>query len=76
MSKNNTKTHKIIRKNTTLYTRIDPETKKQADVLFQEIGISTGTAIRIFIKQCIHERGFPFIPHLPNNVDITTQDEK
>ena len=40
--------------------KIDVQTKKEAQELFKELGMSLSTAINIFLKQSIRERGIPF----------------
>jgi DNA-damage-inducible protein J len=39
---------------------IDDEIKEQADSLFTELGMSFSTAINIFVKQTLRQRGIPF----------------
>jgi addiction module antitoxin, relB/dinJ family len=39
---------------------IDDETKKEAQELFKDLGMNLTTAINIFLKQAIRERGLPF----------------
>lgn len=45
---------------TLLQVRIDAEIKKQADALFNELGLDTSTAIRVFIKQTLKNKAIPF----------------
>ena len=40
--------------------KIDARTKKEAQELFKDMGMSLTTAINIFLKQAIRERGLPF----------------
>ena len=40
--------------------RIDDETKRQAEELFGQMGLTMSSAIMVFIKQSINERGIPF----------------
>ena len=44
----------------TISTRIDENLKTQAEEIADRIGIPLGTAINIFIRRFISERGFPF----------------
>ena len=39
---------------------IDEEIKKEAQELFKDLGMNLTTAINIFLKQAIRERGLPF----------------
>ncbi|HAH60772.1 MAG TPA: type II toxin-antitoxin system antitoxin, RelB/DinJ family [Treponema sp.] len=43
-----------------LQTRVDEDTKKQADTLFNSLGLDTTTAIRLFLKQAINQQRIPF----------------
>lgn len=45
---------------TLLQVRIDADTKKEADALFNELGLDTSTTIRVFIKQALKKRAIPF----------------
>lgn len=40
--------------------RIEPEVKKEAELLFNSFGISVTDAINIFIRTSLMEGGFPF----------------
>ncbi len=39
--------------------RIDESTKQAADSLFQDLGMDTSTAIRIFLRQSVKRGGLP-----------------
>lgn len=45
---------------TNLCIRIDNDTKRQAEELFSNLGMSLSTAFNIFIKQSLRVRGIPF----------------
>ncbi len=45
----------------TTTVRIDSETKRKADKLFDDFGLTFNTAINIFLKQVIREEAIPFI---------------
>ena len=40
--------------------RLDDEVKEQADILFDELGLTMTTAIGIFVRQAIRQGGIPF----------------
>ena len=40
--------------------KIYEETKREAQKLFKDLGLSLSTAINIFLKQAIREKGIPF----------------
>ena len=41
--------------------RVDDNVKREADELFDNLGVSLSAAITIFLKQSISRRGFPFL---------------
>lgn len=55
-------------KTTTISARIDPDTKKQAERVFRELGISSSQAITLFYKQVELQQGLPFIVKIPNSL--------
>lgn len=48
-------------KESTIQIRIDTETKKEVEALYNNLGTSFSEAVRIFAKQSIYEKGFPFV---------------
>ena len=57
--------------------RIDDNLKKEAETLFNELGLNMTKAINLFLKQCVLRQGIPFQIELPAesadslDVDIT-----
>lgn len=45
---------------TVLQVRIDENLKNEAQVLFDNLGLDIPTAIRIFLKKAVNEKGIPF----------------
>lgn len=45
---------------TLMQIRVDSKLKKEADKLFNELGLDTTTAVRIFLKQALNKQGLPF----------------
>ena len=45
---------------TTINVRTSAETKKAAEELFEDFGLSMTSAINVFLKQVIRERRIPF----------------
>lgn len=41
--------------------RMDEDLKKQADILFNELGLSLSTAFNIFVRQAVREQSIPFV---------------
>lgn len=48
----------------TMSIRISDADKNEADNLFKELGMTTNSAINMFIKQCIRMQSLPFIPSI------------
>ena len=44
----------------TLQIRIDSELRQAADSVFADIGMDTNSAIRLFLRQAVIRRSFPF----------------
>lgn len=45
--------------------RIDSDIKKQATVLFKELGLDMSGAVNLFLHQCVLRGGLPFQVELP-----------
>ncbi len=45
---------------TNISIRMDSELKKQADLLFEELGMNITTAFNIFVRQTLREGKIPF----------------
>ena len=43
-----------------LQVRIDSTLKKEAEILFERLGISLADAVRMFVAQSIEQQGIPF----------------
>lgn len=50
-------------KKATVQVRIDAEVKKQAVEVLNSVGMDTSTAINVFFRQVIADKGLPFQPH-------------
>ena len=65
-------------KTATVFTRVDPEVKTQAEAVLNELGIPMSSAINIFLKQVVLHQGIPFqltLRPLPSNMVVQTQEE-
>lgn len=47
-------------KTATVYVRIEPELKEQAEAILAELGISGSDGVGMFYRAVIRERGMPF----------------
>lgn len=55
---------------------VDKDDKEMATKLFNEMGLNMNTAINMFIKQTIKERGLPFKPKAQTKLDRAIQEVK
>ncbi|MDO4280416.1 MAG: type II toxin-antitoxin system RelB/DinJ family antitoxin [Peptococcaceae bacterium] len=66
-------------KTASVYARIDPVLKEQAEDILTALGIPTSNAIDMFFKQIVLKRGLPFdvcLPHeKPIFIDNITKSE-
>ncbi|MBQ6502741.1 MAG: type II toxin-antitoxin system RelB/DinJ family antitoxin [Flexilinea sp.] len=49
-----------------IYTRVDPDTKRQAELILSQLGIPMSNAVGMFLKQVVIQRGIPFEMKLPS----------
>lgn len=56
---------------------VDKETKEAADKLFKDLGLNMTTAINMFLKRSLLERGIPFLVDLnvPNAETVAALKE-
>ena len=61
-------------KSANLYARIEPDVKEKAESILSTLGIPASSAINMFYKQIILQRGLPFEVKIPSArpVDIST----
>jgi len=50
--------------NTSMNIRMDGEVKRQAQELFAQFGLDMTTAVNMFLRQSIRQRGIPFVLQL------------
>ena len=64
-------------KSANLYARIEPDVKEKAESILSALGIPASSAINMFYKQIILQRGLPFEVKIPSArpVDISTLSE-
>ena len=55
----------IMAKSASVYARIDPMLKEQAENILSALGIPTSNAIDMFFKQIVLKKGLPFEVKLP-----------
>jgi DNA-damage-inducible protein J len=52
-------------KTTSLYVRLEPELKEQAESVLGQLGIPLSNAVNIFLKQVVMQNGIPFDVKIP-----------
>lgn len=57
-------------KTANVYTRVDPETKEQAEAILNQLGIPMSNAIGMFLKQVVLQNGIPFDMKLPETKPV------
>ena len=62
---------------TNLNIRTDKDVKEKAEKIFNELGLNMTSAVNIFLRTAIHERGIPFELKLdvPNETTIEAIEE-
>lgn len=61
-----------MQKTATLNLRVDPEVKRSAESVLGRLGLSTSTAVDMFLRQVVLTGGIPFrvaLPEAPKSVD-------
>ena len=60
---------------TTINIRVDENVKKQANELFEELGLDMSTAMNLFLRQAINYGGIPFEIRKPNATTLAAMEE-
>lgn len=63
----------MAKKSASIYARIDPELKDQAEAILSALGIPVSNAIDMFFKQIVLQRGLPFEVRLPYEKPISME---
>ncbi len=63
--------------NDTVQSRVTPELKRDAERVFQAMGLKTSDAIRLFLQQSVNMGGLPFRPTAarPNAATVAAMQE-
>ena len=57
-------------KTSQIFARVEPETKAQAEIILNRMGISMSHAVGMFLNQVILQRGIPFAMRLPTEQPV------
>ena len=54
-------------KSSSVYSRVEPELKEQAEQVLSQLGISMANAINLYLRQIVLQKGIPFALKLPQS---------
>lgn len=57
-------------KTSNIFARVDPEVKEQAEQVLDRLGIPMSSAVGMFLRQIVLQRGIPFEMKLPQEVPL------
>ena len=60
---------------TTISFRLNKDTKRQAEELFQSLGMNMSVALNLFLTQAVRYRGIPFEVRIPNEETLEAMQE-
>ncbi len=61
--------------NVNVTIRMDSELKKQAETLFNDLGLNLSSAINIFIRQAVREQAIPFEITCKNKIQFANNKQ-
>jgi DNA-damage-inducible protein J len=62
-------------KTTMIHARVEPELKQKVENIFSELGLSMTSAVNLFLKQVLLNKGLPFSVNLPNDETVSALKE-
>ena len=65
-------------KTSNVFARVEPELKEQAEAVLDQIGLPMSSAITLFLRQIVLQRGVPFpltLPQKPKSLPEYTKEE-
>ena len=62
-------------KTTTVRARLEPGLKEETESIFEQLGLTTTDAIRLFFMQVKLQRGMPFEIKIPNKATLQAIDD-
>jgi len=69
INKNN-KEEICMARTSNIFARVEPEIKKQAEIILDQLGIPMSNAISIFLRQIVLQKGIPFEMKLPQSKPV------
>ncbi|MHB8404679.1 MAG: type II toxin-antitoxin system RelB/DinJ family antitoxin [Gammaproteobacteria bacterium] len=64
-----------MKANTVVRARIDAETKEEAAVVLETMGLTVSDAFRLMLMRIAHEKALPFEPLVPNAKTIAAMKQ-
>ncbi len=61
-------------KTTSIFARVEPEIKEQAEMVLNKLGIPMSNAINIFLRQVVLQNGLPFEVKITHNRPLAVED--
>ena len=61
-------------KTTSIFARVEPEIKEQAEMVLNKLGIPMSNAINIFLRQVVLQNGLPFEVKITHNRPLALGD--
>ncbi|AGL03646.1 type II toxin-antitoxin system RelB/DinJ family antitoxin [Desulfoscipio gibsoniae] len=61
-------------KTTSIFARVEPEIKEQAEMVLNKLGIPMSNAINIFLRQVVLQNGLPFEVKITHNKPLAVKD--
>ena len=55
-----------------IHTRIDSQTKAQAQSILNKLGMTLSEAISLYLRQIVFQKGIPFEVKIPNELTMKT----
>ena len=59
-----------MQRTSNVFARVEPEIKEQAEKVLNQLGIPMSSAIGLFLRQVIMQRGIPFDMKLPTRMPV------
>ena len=61
-------------KTTSIFARVEPEIKEQAEMVLNKLGIPMSSAVNIFLRQVVIQNGLPFDVKIRHDKPVAFED--
>ncbi len=55
----------------TVFARVEPEVKEEAEKILEALGIPMSNAVGMFLRQIVMQRGIPFEMKIPSDMPLS-----